>query len=83
MPAISSITSLAGGLRVNYAMALAAYEDPGGKLAALISQVTALQSNLLVLQSAAISANVSAATFSSLSGVTFAVYTTIGNFTST
>ena len=82
MPAFSSVTSLAGGLRFNYAQGLAAIEDAGGKIAALISQVTALQSNLLILQSAAMSANVSAVTFSSLSGVTFATYTTISNFVS-
>ena len=83
MPVISSMTSLPGALRINYMMGQAAYDDPGGRIAALISQVTLLQSNLIIIQSALISANVSAATFSSLSGVTFGVYGTISNFAST
>ena len=82
MPAFSSVTSLVGGLRVNYALGLAAIEDPGGKLATLISAVTALASNVLILQSAAVSANVSAITFSALSGVTFNVVTVPANFVS-
>jgi hypothetical protein len=83
MAAFSSVTSLMGGLRTNYALALAAYDDAGGKIAQLISQVTALQTNVALLQIAAASANASAATFSSLSGVAFTTYATITNFLST
>lgn len=83
MPAFSSVTSLMGGLRVNYMLGQAAYDDPGGKIALLVSQVTALQSNVIIIQSALLSANVSAVSLSSLSTVTFTVYATISNFLST
>lgn len=83
MPAFSSVTSLVGALRINYSLGLAGLEDLGGKVALLVSQVNALTSNVIILQSAAVSANVSAATFSSLSGVTFTVYANISNFSST
>ena len=81
--AFSSVTSLMGGLRLNYSIGMAGIDDPGGKIAVLVSQVTALQTNLSTIQGALLSANASAVTLSSLSGVTFATYTTIANFAST
>lgn len=85
MPALlSSITSLAGARRLNNMLGLVAYEDPGGKLAIALSAINALVSNLTIIQSALVSANVSAVTFSALSGVTFATYpAAISNFSST
>ena len=82
MPVMSSVTSLAGALRINYSLGLAAYEDLGGRVAALISQVTLLQNNLSVIQLALVSANASAVTFSALSGVNFGTYATVSNFAS-
>ena len=82
MPAFSSVTTLQDALRVNYSLGQAAQADIGGKVAVLISVVTAMASNLLALQSAALSANASAVTFSALSGVTFNLMSSITNFTS-
>lgn len=80
--AFSSTATLQGAREVNYTHLAFAQGDVGGKLQALISTVTALASNLLIIQSAVLSANVSAVTFSSLSGVTFTVTTAISNFRS-
>ena len=83
MPAYSSVTTLRGGLEVNYELGLAAYADIGGKVAILISAMNILNTSLSLIQAALVSANASAVTFSSLSGVTFtSTYTSIANFTS-
>src|SRR5205814_6946256 len=50
MPAFSSITALPGALRVNYALGLAAYEDPGGKLAILVSNFNQLSLQVSYIQ---------------------------------
>ena len=83
MPAFSSVTTLQDALRVNYVMGLAGPADVGGKVAALISQITILQSNLTAIQSAIVSANASGATFSATSAGTFTAFATITNFAST
>lgn len=83
MPVTTTTATLPGALRVNYILGIGAYEDVGGRLQALISQVTALESNIALLQAAALSTNASGVTFSSLSGVTFATYSAIQNFAST
>ena len=80
--AFSSTATLAGARDVNYVHLAFGQEDVGGKLQRIISNVTAMASNLLVLQSAALSANVSGATFSALSGVTFTLTTAVSNFRS-
>lgn len=81
MPAYSSVTTLKGGLEVNYAMALAGTNDPGGKIAILISAINILNSSMSLIQAALTSANASGVTFSALSGVTFtSTYTSITNF---
>lgn len=84
MPAFSSVTSLVGALRVNYAFPAAAQEDLGGRVAALISQVALLQANVLLVQSALVSASLSGVTFSLVSTAGyFATMGTISNFSST
>lgn len=85
MPALlSSITSLAGARRLNNMLGLVAYEDPGGKLALALSAINALVSNMTIIQSALVSANASALTFSAFSGLTFTTYPgLISNFSST
>lgn len=79
----SSISTLVGAIRVNRAMnAQAAMQDPGGKIAALISAVTILNANLSTIQVVLASANASGVSFSALSGVTFTqTMGTISNFT--
>jgi len=85
--AFSSVTSLMGGLRINYALGMAGTEDIGGKVATLISQITILQTNVALIQSAIVSAAASAITFSAVSTVPGATYFTtmasVTNFTST
>ena len=85
MPVISSTSTLPGAARFNFEQGVyGAYEDVGGKLAFLISGLNALVSNMTIVQSALVSANVSAVTFSSLSGVTFTTYpAAISNFSGT
>jgi hypothetical protein len=82
MPAFSSIGNLPGALRINYAFPTAAQEDLGGRLQLVLSNMAAMISNLTVMQSALLSANASAVTLSSLSGVTFTTYQTNSNFAS-
>jgi len=79
--AYSSVTTLKGGLEVNYGLGVAGTNDPGGKIAVLISAINILNSSVSLIQAALVSANASAVTFSALSGVTFtSTYTSITNF---
>jgi hypothetical protein len=84
MPVLSSsLTTLPGALRANRQMGLVAYDDPFGRVAALLSAYAILASNLIVMQSALLSANASGVTLSSLSTVTFSIMPTISNFSTT
>ena len=67
MPAFSSVTSLVGGLRVNWSMPAAAQEDLGGKVAVLISAVNQLSVQLSYVQAVLVCANLSAIGFSAIS----------------
>jgi hypothetical protein len=80
----SSMSSLLGAMHVNRGLAArGAAQDPGGKIAALISAVNVLTTNVSLIQVAVMSANASAVGLSSLSGITFAsTYSTIPNFSS-
>ena len=71
MAAFSSVSTLKGAREVNTAHLAFATWDIGGKLATVISAINILNSNVSLIQAACVSANVSAVTFSSLSGVTF------------
>lgn len=82
-PLFSSMTSLVAAQKLNYQMGLCATDDPFGRLAALISQVTILQSNMTLIQSAIVSANASGASFSAFSTATFTTFQTVSNFAST
>lgn len=82
--AYSSVTSLVGALRVNYSLGMAAYDDAGGKLAVLISNVTQLAAQLGYVQALLTSANLSAVGFSALSATPFSsAPTVVSNFLST
>ena len=82
--AFSSVTSLMGGLRINYALPAVAQEDLGGKVAVLISAVTQLGAQLSYVQSLLTCANLSAIGFSTLSTTAFSSTPAgPGNFTST
>ena len=85
MPAaLSSITTLAGARRVNTQLGLAAYDDPGGKLAWLVSAVLTLNTTVSLIQVALLSTNASGVTLSGLSGVTFtSTNASISNFSTT
>lgn len=80
--AFSSTATRAGARDVNNSLMANAQEDVGGKMQLLISTVMTLASNLVLIQSALLSANASAVTLSSLSGVTFGTTVTISNFRS-
>ena len=81
--AFRSVTSLVGGLRVNYAFPAAAQEDLGGKTAQLISAVNQISVQLTYVQALLTSANLSAVGFSALSATAFsATPTAVTNFTS-
>lgn len=79
----SSVSTLLGAIHVNRGLAArGAAQDPGGKIAQLVSAMNIVNANLSLIQVALISANASAG-FSSLSGVTFtSTFTTITNFSS-
>ncbi len=80
----SSISTLFGAMRINRALGVqAGLQDLGGKVAACISAVNLINTNLSLIQVALGSANASAVTFSSLSGQLplASTYTQIGNFT--
>ena len=84
MPAFSSTTSLAGGLRVNFAMPAAAQEDVGGKLAQCISAIAQLSVQMSYIQVLLTCANLSAIGFSTLSTTAFSnTPVNITNFVST
>ncbi len=83
MPYVSTAATLAGAVRLLRMFRPWAEQDGPAKFQFLISQVNALQSTVTTLQNAAVSANVSGATFSALSGVTFTVFSSISNFSST
>lgn len=71
MAAFSSVSTLKGARELNQShMALATW-DIGGKIATMISAINILNASVSLIQVACVSANVSAVTFSSLSGVTF------------
>jgi hypothetical protein len=83
--AISSTTTLVGGLQINYSFPpRAAMQDLGGKVAGLISTVNALVSAINIIQSAIVSANASGVTFSAFSSTSAGLtsYSVITNFTS-
>ena len=84
MPAYSSISPLIGAIRFNRSLAVGGQlQDPGGKIATLISAINVINTNLSLIQIALMSANASAG-FSSLSGVTFtSTFASLGNFTNT
>lgn len=84
LPQVTSSTStLKGARNVNYVHMQLAYEDLGGKVAALISSVNLLNTNVSAIYSALISANASGVTFSVFSGVTLsATAGSISNFSS-
>ena len=71
MAAFSSISTLKGARELNTSTLAAASQDLGGKVATLISAVNILNASVSLIQAAVTSANASAVTFSSLSGVTF------------
>ena len=75
--------TLAGAARLARMFRPWAEQDGSAKMQFLISQVNALLSTVTILQNAAVSANVSGATFSSISGVTFTTFSAISNFSST
>lgn len=79
----SSISTRVGALRVNRALNVhGALEDPGGKIAVLVSAVNILNSNLSTIHAVLMSANASGVSFSSLSGTTFTqTLASITNFT--
>ncbi len=79
----SSMTSLVAAQRLNLQMGLCATDDAFGRLAALISQVAILQSNMTLIQSAIVSANASGASFSAFSTATFTTFQNVSNFAST
>ena len=62
---ISSISVLPGAIRVNQELGLAAYEDPAGKLAWIISTVNALVTAVSALEISIQTAMLCAASFSS------------------
>jgi hypothetical protein len=84
LPQVTSSTStLKGAREVNYVHMAMAYQDVGGKIAALISSVNLLNTSVSSIYSALISANASGVTFSVFSGVTLsATAGTISNFSS-
>lgn len=84
LPQVTSSTStLKGARNINYIHMQTAYEDLGGKVAALISAVNILNVSVSNIYSALISANASGVTFSVFSGVTLsATLGTISNFSS-
>ena len=71
MPAFSSISTLRGAREVNSIHLGMATYDLGGKIATMISAINILNTTVSLIQVALVSANASAVTFSSLSGVTF------------
>ncbi len=82
--AFSSVTSLAGGIRVNSVMGLAGYEDLGGKVALALSAINLLTVQVSYIQSLLTSANLSAVGFSALSTTAFSnTYVQVSNFSST
>ena len=85
MAAISTTSTLGGALHITRSFPTrAAYQDVGGKIAALISAVNILSTNLSTITVALSAANASGVTFSSLSGVAFtSTYVTISNFSTT
>ena len=71
MPAFSSISTLRGAREINSVHLALATFDVGGKFATVVSAVNILNTTVSLIQAALVSANASAVTFSSLSGVTF------------
>lgn len=69
--AFSSVTSLPGGLRVNYSFPAAAQEDLAGKVALCISGLNQLFAQVSYLQTLLTCANLSAIGFSTLSTTAF------------
>ena len=84
LPQVTSSTStLKGARQFNVTHMVTAYEDVGGKIAALVSAVNILNNNVSAIYSALISANASGVTFSVFSGVTLsATLGSISNFSS-
>lgn len=78
----STAATLAGAISLRTMFRPWAQQDGSAKMQFLISQVNALISNMIVVQSGAIAANTSGGTFSSVSGYTFITYSTISNFSS-
>ena len=79
--AVSSVASLAGAFRVNNELGMAAYDDPGGKIALLVSAVTMLTAQVSYIQTLISASYQSGITFSGISTTTFsATYGTISNF---
>ena len=80
--AVSSVVALGGAYRVNDALGMAAYDDPGGKIGVLISAVTMLTAQVSYIQTLISAAYGSGITFSGISTTAFsATYGTISNFT--
>ena len=84
LPQVTSSTSTLKGVRdFNVTHMVTAYEDVGGKIAALVSAVNILNVSVSNIYSALISANASGVTFSVFSGVTLSdTLGTISNFSS-
>ena len=78
----STAATLAGAISLRTMFRPWAQQDGSAKMQFLISQVNALISTVAILQGAAVSANVSGATFSALSGLTFTTFSSISNFSS-
>ena len=69
--AFSSVSTLKGARELNTVHLAMASQDIGGKVATMISAINILNTTVSLIQAAVVSANASAVTFSSLSGVTF------------
>ncbi len=69
--AFSSVSTLKGARELNTVHMAMANQDIGGKIATMISAINILNTTVSLIQVAVVSANASAVTFSSLSGVTF------------
>ena len=80
--AISSIATLVGALRVNYALpAPASQEDAGGKIQLLVSNFNQLAAQISYIQTLISSTFASGITFSGLSTTTFSgTPVTLSNF---
>ena len=80
--AVSSVTTLPGASRVNTVLGMAAYDDPGGKIALLVSAVNMLTAQVSYIQTLVSASFQSGVTFSGMSTTTFSgTYVSVTNFT--